>query len=161
MAIALRVGVSAWLTLSCAIPAWRLPDALAPWHLILCAFGVTCVATSGALFTGGEDALRFTERACWVALFRSALLMAVWYVLRPDDATLWLIATHDTACYAWNLCRRPRCGWWTRASLALFGLAAAPPIARTATLCQMPWDPLARASLLALLFNEMADAIAS
>ena len=95
-----------------------------------------------------------------MTVVRSALLMAVWYAVRPDDATLWLMATHDAACYAWGLSRQSASSGWTRAALALFVFGAMPSVARTGAICQMPWEPLARGSLLALCFTEMADALA-
>jgi hypothetical protein len=156
--IALRIIVAAWLKLSCAIPAWRLPDGIEPWHLVLGAFTTASLSQLGAL--DSTATLRFVEDAFRLAMGRSALLMAVWYLLRPDDTTLWLMATHDTACYAWGLSRRPACGGWTRAALVLIVLFATPSITRSGAIVQMPWEPMARASLLTLLFTEMADAIA-
>jgi hypothetical protein len=152
----LRAVIAAWLTLSCAVPAWRLPEAIEPWHLVLAAFGIASLSKAGTLLHSAL-ALRFVEDACRRAMVRSALLMALWYALRPDDATLWLMATHDTACYAWGLSRQ---GGWTRAALALFVLLITPSVARTGAICQMPWEPLARGSLLTLCFTEMADALA-
>lgn len=154
--IPLRAAIAAWLTLSCAIPTWRLPEGIDPWHLVLCAFGVACLSKLGAL----GRALGFVEDACRLAMWRSALLMAVWGVLRPDDATLWLMAIHDTTSYVWGLSRHAACGDWTRAVLALFMVLVTPFVARTGAIVQMPWEPLARASLLALLFTETANAIA-
>ena len=157
--IPLRAGITAWLTLSCAVPAWRLPEGIEPWHLVLGAFATAAVSQAGALVQSAPT-LRFVEDACRRAMVRSALLLGVWYALRPDDATLWLMATHDTACYAWGLSRQTAASGWTRAALALFVLFATPSVARTGAICQMPWEPLARGSLLTLCFTEMADALA-
>jgi hypothetical protein len=150
-----------------------------PWHLPLVgalqalalhapSFCVPPGPRRSAIVHAGQ-ALHVLEHLCYLALLQSALLMGLWAVARVGSSTLWVMAAHGAAQYAWDvhltLARFPHgtaAPWWLRACLVGYAFGQVPSLFHRAgwlllhpPLLMGPEGHMSTAHLGGIIFTEL------
>ena len=132
-----------------------------PWHLPL-ATALHALIAHAPSGVHPPEALALLERMCYHAALQSLLLLGVWWLGALDVATLWPIAAHACACYAWTLC----CGTdtvetWLRVCMAVSVLVTTPCLCVLYAGCDGDDVLHPRSVLLAFLFSEMGATLSA